>query len=171
MTAVKHTQHFLLGTDACGRQPQDYGEKRDIVQEAYDRWPRNKMGLLSVDWGIKCVASVNFYLLIPLLFYGRTWIMLPSMSECGGGKSMAHFPHRCGPAPLLKSPPFWKPCWDCSPPRPHDVRNIFPHFPTNHQSSLRQSRLCIYSVSVKLDLAKEHILKNWLTAFNAIRSP
>ena len=61
-------------------------------------YTRNKMGLLSVDRGIKCVASVNFYLSIPLLFYGQSWIVLPSMNECGGKKSMTHFPHLCGQA-------------------------------------------------------------------------
>lgn len=75
-------------------------KKRDIVQKAYARWlNKDEGGFIIVDWGIKCVVSVNFYLLIPLLFYGQSWIMLPSMNACGGGKkSMARSPHLCGQA-------------------------------------------------------------------------
>lgn len=62
------------------------------------------MGLLPVDSGIKYVASVNLHLLIPLLFYGQTWIMLPSMNECGWKKINGMFPTPVWPAFPCKVP-------------------------------------------------------------------
>lgn len=71
------------------------------------------MGLLPVDSGIKCVASVNFYLLIPLLFYDQSWIMLPSMNTCGSEKkkNQWHVSHTCvaRPSPVRSPLFFWSP--------------------------------------------------------------
>lgn len=71
-------------------------------------WARKKMGLLCVDWGIKCVASISSYLPIPLLFYGQSWIMLSSVNECGGQKINGTFPASMWPGlPLWGLVCFW----------------------------------------------------------------
>lgn len=128
-SAVKHTQHFLL--DGCTwTTPTGLGRNKSLLRKHMTGgWTRNKMGLLRVDWGIKCVASISSYLPIPLLFYGQSRIMLSPMNECGGKENQWHVPriYVARPSPM-KSHPFLMPCWDGSPPGPHDVRNTFPCF-------------------------------------------
>lgn len=54
-------------------------------------------------------------------------------------KNQWHAPHVCvaSLSPLM-SHPFLMPGWDGLPPEPHDVTDILPYSPTNHQSSLWQ---------------------------------
>lgn len=107
-SALKHTQHFLL--DGCmWTTPTELGRNKSLFRKHMTGgWTRNKMGLLCVDRGIKCVASINSYLPIPLLFYGQSWIMLSSMNECGGKKINGTFPASMWPGlPLWSLICFW----------------------------------------------------------------
>lgn len=104
-SGVKHTHHFLL--DGCiWTALTGIERKRETSQVA----KKKRMSWLSVDWRIKCVASVNFYLPILLLFYGQSRIMLLSMNECGGEKINGTFPISMWPGLLRWSLiRFWCP--------------------------------------------------------------